>query len=92
MHLLYIIFSSELNKYYIGETSNFQDRLFQHNTGFYKNSYTSKASDWNPVLIIEFDNISQARKAEAFIKKMNSRDFILRLIQDHQWLIDRFKI
>jgi len=92
MHQLYIIFSAALNKYYVGETSNFQDRLFQHNSGFYKNSYTSKASDWTLVLIIEFDNISQARKAELFVKKMNSRDFILRLIQDHQWLIDRFKI
>ena len=92
MHYLYIIYSFSLNKYYVGETSNFSERIIQHNNGFYKNSYTSKASDWNPVLIIEFDNISQARKAEGFIKKMNSRDFILRLIQEHQWLIDRFKI
>ena len=91
MHHLYIIFSSAIDKYYVGETSNFQDRLNQHNSSFYEKSYTSIANDWKPVLLIEFDNISQARKAEAFTKKMNSREFILRLIQDHQWLIDRFK-
>ena len=91
MHHLYIIFSSAIDKYYVGETSNFQDRINQHNSSFFKKSYTSVANDWKPVLLIEFDNISQAKKAEAFIKKMNSREFILRLIQDHQWLIDRFK-
>ena len=76
----------------MGETANFQDRIIQHNNGFYKNSFTSKAKDWKSELVIEFDNISQARKAESFIKKMNSREFILRLIQEHQWLIDRFKV
>ena len=92
MHYLYIIYSSSFNKYYVGETSDFSERFIQHNNGFYKNSYTSKANDWVKILVIDFDNISQARKAEAFIKKMNSREFILRLVQDHQWLIDRFKI
>jgi putative endonuclease len=90
MHYLYILYSKSLDKYYVGETSDITLRLNQHFSGFYKGSYTSQTNDWEKKLVIEFSNINQARKAEIFIKKMKSRKFIERLIEDSIWLKEKF--
>jgi putative endonuclease len=79
---VYIIYSSSLDKYYIGETADFDVTLMQHNTHFFKNSYTIKATDWAPFLVITCNNITHARKLESFIKKMKSRNFIESLKTD----------
>ena len=42
-YCVYIIYSIKLDKFYIGETSDFKNRLEEHKTGFYKNSFTAKA-------------------------------------------------
>src|SRR6476469_5398918 len=47
MFYLYIIYSSKLNRYYVGHTSDIEVRLVQHNSGI--SSYTSKANDWKLV-------------------------------------------
>jgi putative endonuclease len=92
MHYLYIIYSYSANKYYVGETVDVSERLQQHKSGYYAGSYTKQAIDWELKLVLEFDNISQARKAEAFIKRMNSRKFTEKLIEDSAWLVKKFKI
>ena len=43
---VYILFSDALNQFYIGETVDFEERLNEHNLGFYKKAFTSKANDW----------------------------------------------
>ena len=90
MHYLYILYSKSLDKYYVGETSDITLRLNQHFSGFYRGSYTSQTADWEKKLVVEFSNISQARKAEFYIKKMKSRKFIERLIEDSIWLKEKF--
>jgi putative endonuclease len=92
MHFLYIIYSTRLNEYYTGETVDTDIRLDQHNTGFFHAAYTSKTNDWEIVLKLQFDSINNARKAEAFIKKMKSRKFIESLINDSDWLVQRFNL
>jgi putative endonuclease len=91
MHFLYIIYSQAIKKYYVGETSNISERIFQHNIGFYKGSYTKQANDWEIKLVLEFATIEQARSAEAFIKRMNSSKFIERLISDSTWFVEKMK-
>jgi len=61
-----------MNKYYVGETSDFEKRLEEHKTGFYENSFTSKTIDWIMYFKIDCDNISQALKIEKHIKCMKS--------------------
>jgi len=90
MHYLYIIFSREANKYYVGETNDLKRRMDEHTNGFFKGSFTTRASDWELRLHIEFDDILKARKAEAFVKKMNSRKFIEKLILDSEWFRIKF--
>ena len=69
-----------MNKFYIGETDNLEKRLFLHNSGFFKGSYTSKASDWKVFYKIECDSREQARAIENHIKKMKSRKYIKNLV------------
>ncbi|MBT8263767.1 MAG: GIY-YIG nuclease family protein [Muriicola sp.] len=75
-YCVYILYSKRLDKYYIGETMDLSNRVVEHNTGFYRNSYTAKTNDWTVFLQIECLNRSQARKIENHIKKMKSLKYI----------------
>jgi putative endonuclease len=65
-------------------------RLYEHHHHIFKGSFTSRASDWDLKLNLSFDNILNARKAEQFIKKMNSKKFIEKLLLDHRWFLEKF--
>ena len=75
MHFVYIIYSSQLDKYYVGETSEPDRRLSWHNSGEFKGAYSTIASDWALFWTLQCANISVARKIEAHIKKMKSRTY-----------------
>ena len=73
----YILFSKSINRYYIGSTSDIEERLRLHNSGhFGEKSYTYKASDWKIFLLIPCKSIEQAVSIESRIKKMKSRKYI----------------
>jgi len=44
---IYIVFSEEVDRYYVGQTDNLDIRLDSHNSG--KSPYTSIAKDWKMV-------------------------------------------
>ncbi|MET2983944.1 GIY-YIG nuclease family protein [Aureibaculum conchae] len=73
---VYIIYSIQLDKFYIGETSDLNKRLEEHKNKFYENSYTSKASDWKLFLKIDCEITTQAIKVERHIKNMKSKIYI----------------
>ena len=76
-YICYILFSKTLDHYYIGYTSNIEERLIQHNNGqFGGKAYTCKTSDWELFLLIPCGTINQAIFIELKIKKMKSRKFI----------------
>ncbi len=79
MHLVYILYSKALDKYYVGETTNLEIRLDKHKTGVYSNAYTTIAKDWELYFKMECKDVSQARKIEKHIKSMKSRKYILNL-------------
>jgi putative endonuclease len=73
----YIIHSKSINRYYVGYTSDIEERIKLHNTGsFGYSSYTYKASDWDLFLLIPCDTIEQAVFMELKIKRMKSRKYI----------------
>ena len=76
MHYVYILHSEKLNRFYVGETDNIVRRLDEHNTGFFKNSFTTKTSDWEIFILINCCDRIQARKIETHIKKMKSKKYI----------------
>ena len=80
-YYIYILFSDLHNKYYVGYTSNYMQRLIQHNEQEFFNTYTSKYRPWTlAVVFICGDKESMAIKIERFIKKQKSRKLIELLI------------
>lgn len=75
-YCVYILYSEKLNRYYIGETVDLENRINEHNTGLYGNSFTSKTGDWEIFISISCSDRIQARKIETHIKKMKSIKYI----------------
>jgi putative endonuclease len=93
-YFCYIIYSKKLNRYYVGETENLNQRLTQHNSCFFKGCYTSKSSDWEIFHVIECKTKEQARRIENHIKKMKSRKYIENLLKYpdiSERLLERYK-
>ena len=78
MYLTYILFSKSLNKYYIGSTSDIQERIRKHNSNH--KGFTGKTNDWELVYTEKFDSIQKARFREKQIKNWKSRIMIEKLI------------
>ncbi len=74
----YILYSTKLNKYYVGSTTDIDRRLQEHNRG--KEKFTKTGMPWNLVYKEMFNDLKAARQRELYIKKMKSRKFIEALI------------
>ena len=65
----YIIYSNKHDKFYVGSTNNFEDRILRHNKG--GSVYTSKYIPWIPALAIKKESLSEARILENKLKRLN---------------------
>lgn len=76
MATVYILFPPSLNKFYTGSCENIENRLFEHKNKKFKHSFTSITNDW--LLYFSIENIDGvlARKIEAHIKAMKSKNYI----------------
>jgi putative endonuclease len=86
-----ILYSPSLDKYYIGETENIEERLNYHNSGFFKSSYTHKVNDWIIFINIPSRNRIHTRKIEKFLKHMKNRSFIMKLKENPKIIEDIVK-
>ena len=68
MFRVYILYSEGHDKYYIGQTSNLEERLQAHNSG--KSTYTSRYLPWVLLGSIEKPNRSEAMKLEKKLKNL----------------------
>ncbi|WP_298952047.1 GIY-YIG nuclease family protein [uncultured Nonlabens sp.] len=83
MAWLYIIFSKQLNKFYVGITQDSPEaRLNAHNQGKYGNAkFTATTHDWEMKLTIPCDDYAHATRLEKKIKSMKSRTYIKNLMK-----------
>ena len=78
----YIIYSSKIDKYYIGYTSDFEERSKFHNDASRNRIWTKRGIPWEVFLTIEGLEKSTARKLELHLKKMKSRTYINEIKQN----------
>ena len=79
MAWVYII-KTKLGKYYIGSTSNLEQRLKHHISGH--TPTTNRFGFDSLVFSQEFSTLSEARKIENKLKKFKRKDFVEKIIQD----------
>ena len=80
MYYCYIIYSKSINRFYIGATSQLEERIKKHNTNH--KGYTGKSNDWKLVYKEEFTILEEAYQRERQIKKWKSRSKIEMLIKN----------
>jgi putative endonuclease len=78
MYYSYILYSSKLDKYYIGSTSDLAGRLRRHNSS--GSGFTSTGKPWELVYQEEYPDKSQALKREKQLKSWKSRERLQSLI------------
>jgi putative endonuclease len=78
MFYTYILQSSKSGRYYIGHTSNMEERLDRHNSG--KVTATKNKGPWVVVYFEMHETKTMANSRELYIKSMKSRAFIEKLI------------
>jgi putative endonuclease len=76
--ITYIIYSPSLNKFYIGHTSNINERLIKHNSNH--KGFTGGVNDWAIVYQEIYSKKEDAYQREREIKKWKSRKMIEKLI------------
>ena len=78
--IVYIIYSSLKNKFYIGFTSNLEERIIRHNQK--SKGFTGNASDLKIVYTESYTTKSEAISREKQIKSWKSRIKIQELISN----------
>lgn len=74
MYYVYVLYSSKLNKRYVGSTTDINERLVEHNSG--KSKFTSGGSPWKLIYSEEYSSNSETRKRELFLKSGVGRKFL----------------
>ncbi len=79
MYSVYIIYSEKLDKYYIGDSADVQNRLLKHNRK--SKGFTSLGRPWILVFQELFDTKKEAMARENQLKKWKNRERIESLIK-----------
>ena len=80
-YYVYILHSSTIDKYYIGQTSNIDNRLKFHNSLEYNKIWTKRGIPWKLVYMEKCDTRSESLKREKYIKRQKSRSYIEELVR-----------
>ena len=88
VYFIYILYSQKLNRFYIGTTDNPENRLIEHNSIKYEDAFTVKGIPWELILVHPCKSSKNAYSIEKFIKRMKSKVFIQKIIENPDMLID----
>ncbi len=80
MATVYILYSKEINRFYIGRCLDFEKRLLEHRDHTF-NGFTSRAKDWDTYFVLYNLKYEQARNIENHIKRMKSAVYIKNLVK-----------
>ena len=72
------ILQNQKGQFYIGQTSNIEDRLKRHNAG--RSKYTHKRGPWTVVYVEQYSTRQDACKREREIKRWKKKKRIEQLI------------
>lgn len=89
MFYVYILYSKNLNKRYVGFTGkNVKARLVEHKSGVVP--FTSKTKDWEVIYYQGFISKSDAVAEERFLKSGKGRERLKFLLKDTMSIVDKY--
>jgi putative endonuclease len=71
---VYILYSSKLEKYYIGSTNDIEDRLYRHNSG--QSTFTKTGIPWVLIHKEETATRAEAVRLEMSVKKRGAKRYL----------------
>ena len=77
MYYIYLLESEKDGRYYIGQTSNLEERIVYHNSN--RSKYTKNKGPWKLMGYKTFQTRSEAMKEEKILKGMKNRDYIIKI-------------
>lgn len=80
MYTVYVLYSSKMDKYYIGSTQNIEDRLKRHNAG--RSKYTKPGMPWQLMYTASYPTRSEAYQQERALKALKNRTKLEALIHN----------
>ena len=83
MYTVYVLYSPDFNKIYIGYTSNLEARLKSHNE-LSKKGWTVKFRPWSLVFTETYEGKKEAMERERSLKSAKGRGFIRSIIGDQE--------
>ncbi len=78
-HFVYILYSSKIDKFYVGYSENPNERLKFHNSELNK-IWSKRGQPWTLEKFIQFNSKTEALSVERRIKKLKSRKVIKDII------------
>lgn len=78
MYYVYMLYSAIVDRYYVGQTSNLEERLKRHNQG--RSKYTKSGIPWKLVYKESFETRSDAMSREMKLKQSKSREHLVQVI------------
>ena len=79
MHFVYILYSADIDRFYVGESADPEQRLAHHRAGHQR--FTCRAADWTMVFRMPVSSRGEALEIETTIKQSKSRKSIVRWIR-----------
>ena len=80
---VYAIYNKTHSKIYIGQTQNLNERVDLHNSGEFKNSYTSRFDgEWQLIYSEKVDTRQQALIREKQLKSYQGRQFVKKFVRE----------
>ncbi|MHB2150622.1 GIY-YIG nuclease family protein [Calditrichota bacterium LG25] len=77
-YFLYILYSSRLDRYYVGISHDPEERLKYHNS--FPRGWTVRGRPWRLVFTKKFKDRPTAEKWERYIKKQKKRSLLEKII------------
>lgn len=82
MFFVYAIYNRKHNKIYIGQTKDIVERIYLHNKGIFKTSFTSRYDGiWILIYKEELKTRNESLTREKQLKSFRGREFIKKFIK-----------
>jgi putative endonuclease len=77
MYVVYVLYNSDHQKIYIGQTKDIENRIKLHQKGIFTTSYTSRFSgDWVVIYTEQTSDRQAALMREKQLKSYRGREFV----------------